>query len=76
MSMAARALLIKSVTSTIPSYVMQTVKLPVATVQQLEKVIRGFFLGGQKEDALSCVECCLQIKRARRTRISEIAGCQ
>lgn len=42
---AARLVLIQSVTSTIPSYVMQSCKLPMKTIQLLERANRRFFWG-------------------------------
>lgn len=44
-SLAARALLIQSVTSAVPRYAMQTMKLPRGTLDQLEKLNRKFLWG-------------------------------
>lgn len=43
LSQAGRALLIKSVLTAIPSYVMQTLRIPTAVIKEMEKIIRRFF---------------------------------
>lgn len=45
MSKAARRILIQSVSSAIPYYVMQTVRLPVNVVDEVERINRQFFWG-------------------------------
>lgn len=42
LSLSARALLIQTVASTIPAYVMQSAKLPCHTINTLEKMSRDF----------------------------------
>lgn len=43
LSWAARLLLIRTVTSTIPGYVMGVCRLPARTIEDLEKINRRFF---------------------------------
>lgn len=43
LSQAGRSLLIKSVLTAIPSYVMQTTRIPMSVIMEMEKIIRAFF---------------------------------
>lgn len=43
LSLAGRATLIQAVTATIPIYAMQTIKLPVSTCEELDRINRNFF---------------------------------
>lgn len=45
LSQAARVLLIKSVLTALPSYVMQTSRIPAVTLCDVDRHIRMFFLG-------------------------------
>ena len=47
--MAGRGTLIKSVTSTIPSYSMQTTWLPQSTCDKIDKLNRNFLWGDTEE---------------------------
>lgn len=54
LSFAARVTLIQSVLAAIPTYAMQTARLPSSVIEELQKCIRGFFVGrfrGWKENA-------------------------
>ena len=48
LSMAGRATLIQSSLSTIPTYVMQTAKLPRTTCDEIDRKARGFLWGEQE----------------------------
>ncbi|KAF7844636.1 putative RNA-directed DNA polymerase [Senna tora] len=48
LSLAGRVTLVQSVTSAIPSYVMQTVELPVTVCNEIEKANRKFIWGGNE----------------------------
>lgn len=48
LSLAARGVLIQSVTSSIPSYVMQTIQFPISLLDKLDKIDRRFFWGGDE----------------------------
>ncbi|BFG41860.1 hypothetical protein CerSpe_281350 [Prunus speciosa] len=49
LSIAGRATLVHVVTSSIPIYTMQTVKLPVSVCEHLDRLNRNFFWGGREE---------------------------
>lgn len=49
MSRMARLVLIQSVTSTIPFYYMQTVKLPAGIIREIEKLNRDFLWGDTQD---------------------------
>lgn len=43
MSQASRGILIQSVLNAMPSYIMQTVELPMSVIKSMERYIRKFF---------------------------------
>ncbi|CAL2237758.1 unnamed protein product [Prunus armeniaca] len=49
LSIAGRATLVQAVTSSIPIYAMQTVKLPASVCEHLDRLNRNFFWGGKEE---------------------------
>ncbi|CAL8157860.1 unnamed protein product [Prunus armeniaca] len=49
LSIVGRATLVQAVTSSIPIYAMQTVKLHASVYEHLDRLNRNFFLGGKEE---------------------------
>lgn len=50
LSSAGSAVLIKSVALAVPSYVMQMCLLPIGVCQQMDRMIRSFWWGGESKD--------------------------
>lgn len=75
-SQAARLILIQSISNTIPSYVMNTCKLPhkiVGALEQANRRLMGWLW--RQEISTSCgLEDCLPTKRKRRARAEIIAN--